>query len=143
MYLEKCTDLVNHLKPAFDTRTAGLYRLTHSLKAPDSNPGTLHVISWFQNLFFKFNVYRYKTGIPFGQINLATGKAKNPSWARGASTLAEFGTLQMEFIALSQRTGDPQWEKIAENIVEKVRDVKYSGQVPRGGAVIQAEFSEP
>jgi hypothetical protein len=32
MYLEKCTDLVNHLKPAFDT----------------------------------------KTGIPLGQINLAT-----------------------------------------------------------------------
>lgn len=92
MYLKKCTDLVNHLKPAFET----------------------------------------KTGIPYGQINLATGKAKNPTWARGASSLAEFGTLQMEFIALSQRTGDPQWEKIAENIVERVRDVKYDGQVPRG-----------
>ena len=85
MYLDKCTDLVNHLMPAFET----------------------------------------KTGIPYGQINLATGKAQNPSWARGASTLAEFGTLQMEFIALSQRTGDPRWEKMAENIVERVRDVKY------------------
>ena len=94
MYLEKCTDLVTHLLPAFAT----------------------------------------KTGIPYGQINLATGKAQNPSWARGASTLAEFGTLQMEFIALSQRTGDTRWEQMAENIVEKVRDVKYK---VRGAAVVQ------
>ena len=92
MYLEKCTDLTNHLKPAFQT----------------------------------------STGIPLNQINLASGKARSPRDARGGATLAEFGTLQMEFIALSQRTGDPQWQIMAEKIVEKVRDVKYKADVPRG-----------
>jgi hypothetical protein len=51
----------------------------------------------------------------FKWVNLcrryATGKA------RGGSNLAEIGTLQMEFIALSQRTGDPQWSGCHSRVV--------------------------
>lgn len=76
--------------------------------------------------------FRTTTGIPYNQINLASGRAKNPAYTRGASTLAEFGTLQMEFIALSQRTGNRRWSDLSENIVNKVREVKYNHNVPRG-----------
>ena len=92
MYLEKCTDLLEHLKPAFGT----------------------------------------KTGVPCSIVNLRTGEAKNPGWSGGASMIAEFGTLQMEFIALSERTGDGRWRDMAEKIVEAVRDAKGTKNAPDG-----------
>ena len=92
MYLEKCTDLLEHLKPAFGT----------------------------------------KTGVPYSIVNLRTGEAKNPGWSGGASMIAEFGTLQMEFIALSERTGDGRWRDMAEKIVEAVRDAKGTKNAPDG-----------
>ncbi|KAF1001693.1 mannosyl-oligosaccharide 1,2-alpha-mannosidase MNS1-like [Apium graveolens] len=57
------------------------------------------------------------TGIPFNIINLAHGNAHNPSWTRGDSILADSGTEQLEFIALSQRTGDPKYQEKAENVI--------------------------
>ena len=44
------------------------------------------------------------TGIPLAQINLATGGTAPLSWTGGSSLLAELGTCQMEFFALSART---------------------------------------
>ena len=60
------------------------------------------------------------------------GWAKNPTWSRGASTLAEFGTLQMEYIALSERTGDGEWRDLAESIVEYVRKIRTQTGTPLG-----------
>ncbi|KAI4355898.1 hypothetical protein L6164_004626 [Bauhinia variegata] len=57
------------------------------------------------------------TGIPYNIINLAHGRARNPSWTGGASILADSGTEQLEFIALSQRTGDPTYQQKVEKVI--------------------------
>ena len=76
--------------------------------------------------------FRTETGIPYSIINLYTGEAKNPGWSNGASMLAEFGTVQMEFIALSERTGDRKWADLAENVVNRVLAVRAATGVPKG-----------
>ncbi|KAK3427885.1 hypothetical protein EUGRSUZ_F04021 [Eucalyptus grandis] len=57
------------------------------------------------------------SGIPYNVINLARGNAHNPGWTGGNSILADSGTEQVEFIALSQRTGDPKYQQKAENVI--------------------------
>ncbi|XP_059645161.1 mannosyl-oligosaccharide 1,2-alpha-mannosidase MNS1-like [Cornus florida] len=57
------------------------------------------------------------SGIPFNIINLEHGNAHNPGWTGGDSILADSGTEQLEFIALSQRTGDPKYQQKAENVI--------------------------
>ncbi|KAG1326879.1 Mannosyl-oligosaccharide 1,2-alpha-mannosidase MNS1 [Cocos nucifera] len=57
------------------------------------------------------------SGIPYNRINLAHGNPHNPGWTGGASILADSGTEQLEFIALSQRTGDPTYQQKVENVI--------------------------
>ncbi|CAL9009420.1 unnamed protein product [Prunus brigantina] len=57
------------------------------------------------------------SGIPYNIINLAHGRPHNPSWTGGESILADSGTEQVEFIALSERTGDPKYQQKAENVI--------------------------
>ncbi|KAI4331152.1 hypothetical protein MLD38_029367 [Melastoma candidum] len=57
------------------------------------------------------------SGIPYNSINLASGHARNLGWTGGNSILADSGTEQLEFIALSQRTGDPKYQQKAENVI--------------------------
>eukprot|EP00262_Sarcandra_glabra_P007997 TRINITY_DN21165_c0_g1_i2.p1 TRINITY_DN21165_c0_g1~~TRINITY_DN21165_c0_g1_i2.p1 ORF type:complete len:574 (+),score=88.33 TRINITY_DN21165_c0_g1_i2:129-1850(+) len=61
------------------------------------------------------------SGIPYNRINLAHGHPKNLNWAGGNSILADSGTEQLEFIALSQRTGDPKYQQKAENVITRLR----------------------
>jgi len=63
--------------------------------------------------------FNTNTGIPFAQVNPSTHKVRNWAWAPGgASILSEFGTLHLEFAALSRFTGDPKYlEKVL-----KIRD---------------------
>ncbi|KAJ8770480.1 hypothetical protein K2173_017971 [Erythroxylum novogranatense] len=58
------------------------------------------------------------SGIPYNTINLAHGNARNPGWTGGNSILADSGTEQLEFIALSERTGDPKYQRVVEKVVE-------------------------
>ncbi|OIT20214.1 mannosyl-oligosaccharide 1,2-alpha-mannosidase mns1 [Nicotiana attenuata] len=58
-----------------------------------------------------------ESGIPYNIINLAHGKPHNPGWTGGDSILADSGTEQLEFIALSQRTGDPKYQQKVENVI--------------------------
>uniref|UniRef100_A0A1J3DR71 alpha-1,2-Mannosidase n=2 Tax=Noccaea caerulescens TaxID=107243 RepID=A0A1J3DR71_NOCCA len=58
-----------------------------------------------------------KSGIPYNAINLRHGNAHNPSWAGANSILADSGTEQLEFIALSQRTGDPKYQQKVEKVI--------------------------
>ncbi|KAL5823574.1 hypothetical protein ACOSQ4_021474 [Xanthoceras sorbifolium] len=60
------------------------------------------------------------TGIPYNIINLAHGNAHNPSWTGGDSILADSGTEQLEFIALSQRTGDLKYQQKAEKTIAEI-----------------------
>lgn len=57
------------------------------------------------------------SGIPYNIINLAHGNPHNPGWTGGDSILADSGTEQLEFIALSQRTGDPKYQQKAEKVI--------------------------
>ncbi|XP_077238446.1 mannosyl-oligosaccharide 1,2-alpha-mannosidase MNS1-like [Tasmannia lanceolata] len=61
------------------------------------------------------------SGIPYNRINLANGHAHNPGWTQGDSILADSGTEQLEFIALSQRTGDPKYQEKVENVITQLR----------------------
>ncbi|KAL9402978.1 hypothetical protein Peur_006827 [Populus x canadensis] len=60
------------------------------------------------------------TGIPYNTINLVHGNAHNPGWTGGDSILADSGTEQLEFIALSHRTGDPKYQQKAENVIAEL-----------------------
>ncbi|PKA50854.1 Mannosyl-oligosaccharide 1,2-alpha-mannosidase MNS1 [Apostasia shenzhenica] len=61
------------------------------------------------------------SGIPYNRINLVHGNAHNSAWTGGDSILADSGTEQLEFIALSQRTGDPKYQQKAENVISQLR----------------------
>ncbi|KAJ6758920.1 ALPHA-12-MANNOSIDASE [Salix koriyanagi] len=61
------------------------------------------------------------SGIPYNIINLAHGSAHNPGWTRGNSILADSGTEQLEFIALSQRTKDPKYQEKVEKVVKEIQ----------------------
>ncbi|TVU04358.1 hypothetical protein EJB05_08422, partial [Eragrostis curvula] len=63
------------------------------------------------------------SGIPYNRINLAQGRASNPRWNGGRSILADSGTEQLEFIALSQRTGDPKYQQKAENVIRQFQKI--------------------
>ncbi|XP_014508082.2 mannosyl-oligosaccharide 1,2-alpha-mannosidase MNS1 isoform X2 [Vigna radiata var. radiata] len=58
------------------------------------------------------------SGIPYNRLNLAFGNTNNPGWARGNSILADSGSEQLEFIALSQRTKDPKYQEKAEKVIK-------------------------
>ncbi|KAK9097777.1 hypothetical protein Syun_024822 [Stephania yunnanensis] len=61
------------------------------------------------------------SGIPYNMINLAAGNPHNPSWTGRESILADSGTEQLEFIALSQRTGDPKYQQKVEKVITELR----------------------
>lgn len=55
-------------------------------------------------------------------------KCKNPNWNLKASTLAEFGTHQLEFYKLSEKTGNPVYAERAEATIRYLYD-RNPGQV--------------
>ncbi|KAM6561884.1 hypothetical protein CsatB_021882 [Cannabis sativa] len=63
------------------------------------------------------------SGIPYNIINLAQGRPHNPGWTGGESILADSGTEQLEFIALSQRTGDPKYQEKVENVITQIKKI--------------------
>ncbi|KAM0916929.1 hypothetical protein ACQ4PT_009926 [Festuca glaucescens] len=63
------------------------------------------------------------SGIPFNSINLAHGRAHNFGWTNGDSILADSGTEQLEFIALSQRTGDPKYQLKVKNVIRQLQKI--------------------
>lgn len=71
------------------------------------------------------------SGVPYNIINLAHGSPHNPGWTGGDSVLADSGTEQVEFIALSQRTGDPKYQQKAENAIAALnRSFPADGLLP-------------
>ncbi|KAE9609876.1 hypothetical protein Lal_00006344 [Lupinus albus] len=67
--------------------------------------------------------WKTPSGIPFNRINLANGNANNPRWQRGNSILADSGSEQLEFIALSQRTKDPKYQQKVEKVIKELRRI--------------------
>lgn len=73
-------------------------------------------------------VFDTPSGIPYCSVNLETGGVQNPSWTGGASILSEVGTVQLEFVYLSKKTGDSRFAEKALKVydtLDKAR--KHSG----------------
>lgn len=89
--------------------------------------------------------YNTPTGIPYNIINLRSGASKNPAWTSQASTLAEFGTQQLEFVRLSHVTGDDKYARMAENVIKYATDptANRNRQVPPGGRGLYPLFLNP
>ncbi|XP_006815977.1 mannosyl-oligosaccharide 1,2-alpha-mannosidase IA-like [Saccoglossus kowalevskii] len=69
------------------------------------------------------------TGIPMAMVNVKTGGSHNWGWASGGSSiLAEFGSMHVEFVYLSEITGNP----IYREKVQKVRDFLDDIDKPSG-----------
>ncbi|KAG5683523.1 hypothetical protein PVAND_012797 [Polypedilum vanderplanki] len=73
--------------------------------------------------------FQTPTGIPYALINFRTGSSKNYGWASGGSSiLSEFGTLHLEFVYLSDITGNPVYRERVMNIRSILKDLEK----PRG-----------
>ncbi|KAL3883745.1 hypothetical protein ACJMK2_029979 [Sinanodonta woodiana] len=69
------------------------------------------------------------TGIPQSMVNLKTGSSRNWGWASGGcSILSEIGSLHLEFVYLSNITGNP----IYKEKVMKIRDTLQQLEKPDG-----------
>ena len=80
-------------------------------------------------LLFAFNS---PSGLPYGTVGLRTRTATNPAWAKGASTVAEVASLQLEFRALSRHTGNPAYEAVAQRVMAHLRDMPRPTSLPAG-----------
>ena len=85
-----------------------------------------------QQLLFAFHTPH---GLPFGTLGLKSKTRYNPSWSRGASTVAEVATLQLEFRALSRHTGDPSYEAVASRVMDHLRRMPHAGGVSGASGV--------
>lgn len=74
--------------------------------------------------------FRSASGVPYSDVNLASGVAHAPVWAPDSS-VSEVATLQLEFRTLSRASGDPQFEKKAFAVSELLHQLpKKEGLVP-------------
>lgn len=96
-YLEKAKDLGDRLLPAFETPT-GLPRTSVNLKTYVSCESKAHYISLSIILL---------CCIPHENFR---GASNSPRWSQGNSILADVGTLQIEFAALSRYTKEPKYQ---------------------------------
>ncbi|QLG73069.1 hypothetical protein HG535_0E01530 [Zygotorulaspora mrakii] len=76
-----------------------------------------------------------ESGIPFSSVNLQTGEAIRNHVNEGASSTAEFTTLQLEFKYLSYLTGNATYWNLAENVYPALYDTndllsRYRGLAP-------------
>lgn len=80
--------------------------------------------------------YQTETGIPYSSINLASGRSVKNHVDNGASSTAEFTTLQMELKYLSYITGNDTYWKLSERIYEplyknnNLLGRRYNGLIP-------------
>ena len=65
------------------------------------------------------------TGLPFGTISFTTGIAHNPQWSQGASSIAEVGSIQLEWQYLTRITNNT----IYANTVNKIMCILLSNNV--------------
>jgi len=96
-----------------------------------------------------FESFNSPDGFPHSKYNFAkrTGKYRRAPvyvtsygfvYENSEFSVAEFGTLQLEFTALSERTGNPKYQKAVDALIEKLNDAWDSEELfptdfhPRG-----------
>mmetsp|Transcript_17976 Transcript_17976/g.31456 ORF Transcript_17976/g.31456 Transcript_17976/m.31456 type:complete len:414 (-) Transcript_17976:50-1291(-) len=70
-------------------------------------------------------------GIPQPAINLQSSQTSTPGWHRGRVILAEFGTLQLEFLTLTYYTKDVKYANVVMKVIDKIID-EQSPNMPEG-----------
>jgi mannosyl-oligosaccharide alpha-1,2-mannosidase len=73
------------------------------------------------------------TGIPHSTVNLKTGIAWSPNWSGGSAFLAEFGSLHLEFEALTFHMGDSKYvDKVdrINKVILRVNTSQWDGLFP-------------
>lgn len=71
------------------------------------------------------------TAIPYSFIDLVERKAYPDADNNGFSSLAEAGSLQLEFKYLSEISGDPTYAKLAESVIAAIRpELSAEGVAP-------------
>lgn len=84
-------------------------------------------------------VFNSPTGMPYVEVNLKTGKVRNPE-----TNPAEVGTLLIEFGTLSKLTGKPvYYEKAKHAVVELYRHRSAIGLVGSGINVETGKWTDP
>lgn len=69
--------------------------------------------------------FQTPTGIPNALVNTRTGASKNYGWASsGSSILSEFGTLHLEFVYLSDVTGNSVYRDRVMNVRQVLKDIE-------------------
>jgi len=63
--------------------------------------------------------FETKTGIPYSDVNLKTGAVRGPHWTSASST-SEVSTVQLEFIRLTQVTGDVRFRAAVTRVADKM-----------------------
>mmetsp|Transcript_29764 Transcript_29764/g.95727 ORF Transcript_29764/g.95727 Transcript_29764/m.95727 type:complete len:666 (+) Transcript_29764:196-2193(+) len=92
-------------------------------------------------------LWAFKTdnGLPVGRVLIGNAGVNQGAFGRGSVCLAEIGTMQIEFIALSERSGDPKYAEAAVAVIDLLEynnppNGLYSTQVtwdakPAGGMI--------
>jgi hypothetical protein len=70
-----------------------------------------------------FKAFKTPTGIPTGQVNLATGQSRNIGWTGNSAITAEFATLQIEFRTLARLTGIVDYKEKSERVFQMLKDM--------------------
>jgi mannosyl-oligosaccharide alpha-1,2-mannosidase len=120
-----CRDFLNHNQ---DTDVSVFETTIRSLG------GLLSAYDWSQDEVFLnqakdlgarlIKSYDSESGIPFGRVNLKTGKTSNLAWSPMDAILAEFGTQQVEFRVLTKLSGLPEYKVKSERVFQIMRDMK-------------------
>jgi mannosyl-oligosaccharide alpha-1,2-mannosidase len=84
-------------------------------------------------------------GIPNGFIGLGNGQSYNGKWLSGKYLIAEIGTNQLEFYALSRETGDMKYaEASAKPLIEIHKKYPDKGLLPayfsQSGTIVKPEL---
>ncbi|KAB7499169.1 Endoplasmic reticulum mannosyl-oligosaccharide 1,2-alpha-mannosidase [Armadillidium nasatum] len=71
-----------------------------------------------------------QSGVPFSDVNLATGQPSKPKWGPDSST-SEVTTIQLEFRDLSKVTGNPKYAEKVNYVMDHIHKLKkLDGLVP-------------
>jgi hypothetical protein len=88
------------------------------------------------------------TGMPYGQVNLRSGRASAQSWSGNTHILAEVGTFQLEFRYLAHVTGKAKYAEVSDRVTRHLFALPrtYPGLLPNnlpvhGGGSLGGEFS--
>ncbi|CUG22805.1 glycoside hydrolase, putative [Bodo saltans] len=67
------------------------------------------------------HAFNTPSGVPDNYVNLRSGHHEGAGWNGGLAILSELGSLQMEFRALTDITGDPKYDMTAQRAIQAIR----------------------